>query len=312
MSPVTATNLLRTESPQSPIPFTEYVTLIHQGTFSDGEGDSYRILSRVQGSSWSARRLERDRLSANFQGDPLWPKKVLAKYKALSEYFALNSSAEDCCILPMTKTINRKLGLLTGSESGFRDLRDYSQPISDRAYVDAFIEYGILPMGEIQDRDSVHDWAYHFVTFLLPDYLMRVREALAFVRARIHLCHGETEYAWNYYGHTLNAQGQMQGRPVKEKMAHVDAVYRQMAISLDVATAKPVQLLALELAGRIQACQGEQRSVGVYMGGVTQEAIDQILWMEPKRWIAAPKRSALTEVMPYLNSQLKDLEARAN
>jgi hypothetical protein len=69
-------------------------------------------------------------------------------------------------------------------------------------------------------------------------------------------------------------------------------------------------LLALERAGRIEACRSEERALGVFLSGVSQAALNQILWMEPKPPFAASEREVPNLVMNYLHAQLNTSEAR--
>jgi len=158
----------------------------------------------------------------------------------------------------------------------------------------------------------VHDWAYHFVTFLFTDYLENVRSNLLWIRKRIHLFRGGTNYSWNYYGHSLNEKGQMQGEGQLEEMSHEAAIYRQMAIALDVATAKFVQLMALEQQGQIERCQAEIHAVGVFLNGITKESIKTILWMEPSLPFSPPsKEGDPIQTMAYIHNTLAKLDQRA-
>ncbi len=315
MSPVIALNILdrpvilKTEAPASQIPRGDYITLLHRGNLDLGPFQ-FRLISRLPETKWSAARLEKNRLSANFQGNPLWPERVLSPYESLSRYFFLKaSSSEQSCILPMALTLNSKINDLLGDRFGFQE---FEESLTDKDYVDTFIDSGRLPMANPIDRDSVHDWAYHFVTFLFTDYLENVRSNLLWIRKRIHLFQGTTNYSWNYYGHSLNEKGQMEGQGQLEEMNHEAAIYRQMAIALDVATAKFVQLMALEQQGQIERCQAEIQAVGVFLNGVTSESIKTILWMEPSLPFSPPsKEGEPIQTMAYIHTTLAKLDQRA-
>lgn len=323
MNPAIALNIiseptpLQTEAAATPIASSEYVTIQHRGTLKVG-GDEYRLISRLPTARWGAGRLERDRLSANFQGDPLWPQFVLQKYPNLLRYFALTgNSDEQNCILPMTKTINRNLVELANSEFGFMDYADYPfdevGKVSARTYVDTFIDRGRLPMAPLEDRDSIHDWSYHFITFLFPEYLESVRQNLLFIRGNLYRFAGEATHSWNYYGHAVDEHGQMRGHGVVETMAYSEAIYRQMAIALDVATAKFVQLMRLELKGKVEQCKAERAAVGVFLSGVSAASVRKILWMEKTLPFASElEDKPIQDPLVYIERRLALLEYKAS
>lgn len=272
-----------------------YVSLRHRGLLSIRFGEEverYRLLSRDPRAPWCVARLEKDRLSANFQGNPLWPHRVLRDFPNLCDHFALSHAFNDAaCILPLTAEINDRLDLLLGrtlrtspKRFGFQDASHYSATGGDlipaQDYVDAFIDSGKLPMADVGERSSVHDWSYHFVTFLFEAFLENVRLNLELIRRNLGRFPGVTCYAWNYYGHTLDQGGKMKGHTVREELSHRAAVYRQMAVSLDVATAKLVQLLCLQQAGHGDRCRSEWEACEVFAGGVRREAIRNLLELE--------------------------------
>lgn len=313
---------LSTEAPESALEATAYVTLQHRGllTLNGPEGDEYyRLVSRPDSAPWNVARLEKNRLSANFQGNPLWPVRVLQNYPQLREYFGLNDAATELsCILPLARTINAKMQSLTQSSFAFQLIEDYPRDshghIDTRDYVDTFIDQRKLPMAELTDRDSIHDWSYHFVTLLFSTYLENVRLNLLYIRENLDRFHGTTRYAWNYYGHTLDSEGQMRGKGVIEEMDARDAVYRQMAIALDVATAKPVQLLGLEQKGLIEKCPSEVEAIRVFSDGVRQEAVHHILWMEESleaKLNAPAKESQQHDILKAFHHRLTELNRRA-
>jgi len=283
--PARESRLLETETPATPLETSAYVTLEHRGWLSlavNHKLENYRLLVRRGEGAWSVARLERDRLSANFQGNPLWPQKVLEPYKNLSGHFGLtDSSTDSACLVPLADTINGRLNELLPLQSGPVIFGfEHGTELCNHSYVDRFIDFGKLPLADVTERDSVHDWSYHFVTFLFQEYLENVRLTLEFIRSRISLFSGTTAYAWNYYGHTLDERSQMKGSAVVEEMPYEEAIYRQMAISLDVCTAKIVQLLGLYSKGLIDQCQREVELIDLFSDGVTLAAVQRILWME--------------------------------
>jgi hypothetical protein len=303
--------LLKTETPSSEIPFTDYVTLQHRG-FEDFGEERYRILTRLPGAKWSALRLERDRLSANFQGNPLWPHKALARYPKLSAALGLAGAfGEDVCLLPDFRTANSFLRNLGQGRFRF----EAGQPATDRAYVDNFIDACILPMAPALERDSVHDWAYHFVTLLFPEYLESLRRNLDWIRAHIHRFEGSVTREWNHYGHSRDEQGSMILHSRRDTTSWEEAVYRQMAVSLDVCTAKIVQILCVDEKGLLDRCLSELKIVSVFAAGVTAESLATVLWLEPNlAKILAPPPSTghafRPEAMKYLRDHLENLESR--
>ncbi len=306
---------LKTETPATVVPAYAYVTLSNRGLLHIGE-DLYRILTRLPDGEWSALRLEKDRLSANFQGNPLWPKLCLAAYPGLSQYFGLSASATaTACILPMAKTVNRALGELFAGQ-GFKAF-GFAEGInpSERSYVDLFIDEGKLPMADVVERDSIHDWSYHFMTLLFPEYLENVRLTLKHIRDHLSLFSGSTAYAWNYYGHSLDENENMKGHAVIEEMPYEAAIYRQMAISLDVATAKIVQLLGLARKGLLHKCRREVDLLSFFSNGVSMEGLQNILYLEKNLNMLAPKSTCGHKIddapMKYLFSSLEKLEKKA-
>jgi hypothetical protein len=301
--------LLKTDAPATDIPFTDYVTLRHHG-FRDFGGETYRVLSRVPGARWRALRLERDRLSANFQGHPLWPHKALARYPKLSASLGLAGAySKDVCLLPDMDTANGFLRVLGLGHFQFRG----AQPASDRAYVDAFIDRRVLPMADVLGRDSIHDWSYHFLTFLFPEYLESVRANLEWIRAHLHRFEGKVTRAWVHYGHGRDESGRMTIDAREERTAWEEAIYRQMAVSLDVCTAKIVQILCVDESGQIERCRSELNIVSVFSAGVTDESLAVLLWLEPrlKETLSAPRRGRPLypeDTMNYLRAKLAELE----
>tara|TARA_Y100001935_G_C17308278_1_gene513898 strand:- start:2571 stop:3626 length:1056 start_codon:yes stop_codon:yes gene_type:complete len=302
--------ILQIESVESDFDKEDCVSLVHRGTFRIG-GESFRLISRNGDSEWSGMRLEKDRISANFQGSPLWPQKALEDFPNLIAFFNLKSCSSDrSCILPMDSVINHRLRAL--DIQGFSFKRRDSE-ISCEEYVDSFLAQGVLPMAPLVDRNSIHDWSYHFVTFLIPEYLESVQANLKWIRDRISLYSGLTNYSWNYYGHTLDDQGKMISFGIQEEMTYRDAIYRQMAVSLDVATAKIVQLLLLERTGHIKNCRTELLSVAIFMSGVHSDAIRKILWMEKDFPFDLPDPFDFEKVNPmeFIYSKLAKTDLKA-
>ena len=255
----------------------DFSSVAHAGQLKLPSGEEYRVLRRV-GERWLAARLTEDRLSANFQGSPLWPERVLSPYPNLSAYFGLGKSSESLCFIPSMETINGKLKALFG-QSAFTFAR--VENLTESQYVDLFVRHRQLPMACDEDQDSVHDWSYHFVALLFQDFLENVRVAADFVRewarGRDHL----VERTWNYYGHSLNSKGQFQSQYRVEKLPFSAAIDRQLAIAIDVATAKIVQILMLRTQGRTHAIQGELHQLDRFLKGIGRDAIDILIWLEP-------------------------------
>lgn len=307
--------VLKVDKPQSDIAATEYVSLCHRGFARVALGslkEEYRILVR-QGSSWQAVRLEKNRLSANFQGSPLWPALALAQFKNLQNYFGLDgASSKSVCLIPTPSTINQKLaGLLAPLAFRFSE----KMPICEKEYVDNFIDQGILPMAPIDDRDSVHDWSYHFVTFLFPEYMENVRQTLLFIRGNLSLFQGSVVRGWNFYGHSHDANGNMKGEAIPEQLYYQDAIYRQMAISLDVATAKIVQLLCLREKGLIGRCRSELDYIGCFFARVSRSSVHRMLFMESNldslfQRLPAPE-PLQCDVLNCIDENLRQLDQKA-
>lgn len=309
--PLHQQRLLATDPPASHLAPLSYVSLRHAGTLTV-EGDEFRLVVRYPEGLWSVQRLEQDRLSANFQGNPLWPELTLAPYPNLSAFFGLDgSSNEEACILPLPSLIQKRLRSLFVERGDkvfyFVEAADWT----DCRYVDAFLDHGQLPYARLHDRDSIHDWSYHFVTLLFPDYLENLRLNLRFIRDHLDRFQGQTSYAWNYYGHSLDANHRFESHPRIEAMPHVDAIYRQMAISLDVFTAKIVQLLNMRRHGLLDKCQRELDAIATIFNGVSLKAVEAILWMETDvkdRFTFSPNEYDKIAPMAHLLSALERLE----
>ncbi len=310
---------LKTQAPDSPFEMSEVVTLAHHGWAtlpSSGNSERYRLVKRLDDAKWSAVRLERDRLSANFQGNPLWPHQVLQTYKQLSDHFGLEGAyTADACLLPSVETINQKLNSIGLGDFTFQNAGEIT--LTDQAYVDAFIDDGYLPMAAPEDRDSIHDWSYHFLTLLFTDYLENVRLNLAWIRKNIGVFEGQVVRNWNYYGHRQDTYKKFIGEIKPEAMDWADAIYRQMAISLDVCTAKIVQILCMEQRGLLEKCSGELNIVSIFSNGVTDESLARILWLEPEpdSILSPPAVGAGRKYPPcamtYIKAKLSYLEQKA-
>ena len=100
---------------------------------------------------------------------------------------------------------------------------------------------------------------------------------------------------------------------IQEEMTYRDAIYRQMAVSLDVATAKIVQLLLLERTGHIKNCRTELLSVAIFMSGVHSDAIRKILWMEKDFPFDLPDPFDFEKVNPmeFIYSKLAKTDLKA-
>jgi hypothetical protein len=94
-------------------PISRYFSLKHGGLLRINYGDDceeFRILTRIHDLPWSVVRLEKDRLSANFQGNPCWPQIILDSYQHLSDYLGLSQSVrENLCFVPTIATLNQKI-----------------------------------------------------------------------------------------------------------------------------------------------------------------------------------------------------------
>lgn len=303
--------VLNTDTPASPVPAVEYVNLLHLGFASCGS-ERFRVLRRQDAAPWSAVRLEADRLSANFQGNPLWPEQAIRRYPELSEHFALGLSSPSTCWIPDQETVNAALKQLLGDQAyQFVGRKEMSDP----QYVDLFIDERCLPMAPVEERDSVHDWSYHFVTFLFQEYLENVRLTLKWIRANMARFEGQVSREWNYYGHTHDEHGRMKGTAKLEVMPYTQAIYRQMAISLDVATAKIVQLLCLREKGMAARLAGELEFIRKFFGGVTAEGAQTILWLEKNLNLPSPTVGTGYRIecapIKYLDTTLQALERKA-
>lgn len=228
-------------------PISRFFSLKHRGILRINYGDhceEFRILMRIHDLPWSVVRLEKDRLSANFQGNPCWPQIILAPYQHLSDYLGLSQSVcENVCFVPTIETINQKIkGLLLRAAAPLNEdlflFCDESRyvgctptALSDKSYVDTFIDSGYLPMGNLNSLDSIHDWSYHFMSLMFPQFLKNIRSTLRVIRDHVSKFVGSTSYAWNYYGHTLDKDGKFRATQKLEHMNYDSAIYRQMAVS---------------------------------------------------------------------------------
>jgi hypothetical protein len=276
-------------------PISRFFSLKHRGILRINYGDhceEFRILMRIHDLPWSVVRLEKDRLSANFQGNPCWPQIILAPYQHLSDYLGLSQSVrENVCFVPTIETINQKIkDLLLGAAPLNEDLfffcdesryeRCTSPGLSDKSYVDTFIDFGYLPMGNLNSLDSIHDWSYHFISLMFPQLLKNIRSTLRVIRDHVSKFVGSTSYVWNYYGHTLDKDGKFRATQKLEHMNYDSAIYRQMAVSLDVGTAKIIQLLMAERNGLLNQVSTEIAWCELFMTGVHLDGIKSLLYLE--------------------------------
>jgi hypothetical protein len=319
--------LLTTEPPATPIDPLSYVSLRDCGTLTH-EGEAFRILRPAAPGHWCATRLENDRLTANFQGNPLWPFEVLDAYPNLAGLFGLFPSlSDDACIIPLPETINARLAQLhrTLSEGDdgcpwFRQVQAYDsydgELITDEDYIDSFIDHTAFPVSREETKDSLHDWSYHFMTLLFPSYFDGLRRTLAWVRTHISDFHGPSHHAWNYFGHTLDDNGYLVGNFRAETIPYRSAIYRQMSITLDSATGKPIQLLMLHKRGRLDRYEGERQAASAFLSGVTDWSVRCILFLEPEdAIIEAPVKCADVpeqDIVDYMVSRLETLEHQAS
>ena len=264
----------------------DYVSLYNLGSFirkppGHGDHDAFKLYERIAGLPWMREKLERDRTSANYQGNPLWPTHVLKKMPYLASYFGLIDATDDkrCCI-PGHQAINMRLGALL--EAGLDTAWSFAayqdeQPFSDRAYVDAFVRNRTLPCAAEDTRDFLHDWSYHFISLLLPKFLEGVRlnvEILLYLAKKITI---PTLTYWNIYGHSEDERGQTKSLKIEEELAYHDAIARRIAIEIDVLTARPVQALMEILEGRPENARRIARFCGLFLSPPTQSSLRQLL-----------------------------------
>jgi len=315
--------LLTAEAPATAIDPLACVTLRHCGIVHGPGGERFRVLGLAAPGRWAATRLERDRLTANFQGNPLWPVDILSDYPRLARLFGLYPSlSARACVIPTAETINARIAELTADDEvqfRFRAVDEYRSScdgtIGEQDYVDTFIDEAVFPISPIATKDSLHDWSYHFMTLLFPRYAGGIRAALARVRARSVGLDGEVSRVWNYFGHTLDERGNFKPDLRTERLPYRAAIYRQMAITLDSATAKPVQLLAMKRRGRLDRCAGEVEAASQLLAGVSAETLQRVLFLErPQTLVEAPARrtdASAPDIISYMGARLDQLDQRA-
>lgn len=262
------------------------VSVQRLGEFFPGEqsrrGDeSFQLYERIDDLPWLRERIERDRTSANYQGSPLWPMQVLAAHPALAAWFGLGGAVADrhCC-LPSCESIRQRLARLRDLGMGtcwtFAAYRG-DEPLTERAYVRAFLEDRTLPCAAEDSRDFLHDWSYHFLSLLLPDFLEGIRvnvDILLRLAARVRL---PTKQRWGVYGCSEDASGRLVTRFVDEALPYEEAIARRIAIGIDVLTARPVQALLESMAGREDKAVEISRPCALYLGPPTQASLQHLL-----------------------------------
>ena len=314
--------LLITGRIQNPIKQESYVTLFNKGKAHRKKDlkATHRVLEKNIDSNWGAYQLERDRISANFQGNPLWPYNVLKKYQNIIKHFdLLPQLTQNICLIPTLEKINNDLESikLKNNKFKFYELK-VDEKISEKEYVNMFIDQNLLPMATEKNRDSIHDWSYHFLTMLFPKYLELVQDCLRGIRNNLPHKNELNLYSWNYYGHTVDFEGKMRGIEKTCEMTCHDAIYRQMAISLDVATAKPIQLLLLSNSEPKKSLKNELRSIEVFFQVFCQKSFDKVIWQNLSRKrisidfnkISENSNSIRLDVISYFESELQKLNTQ--
>lgn len=262
------------------------VSLLDLGQFhpalEDGaQAGAFQVYERIKGLPWLRERLEHDRTSANYQGNPLWPLQVLAGHPALADWFGLRGAADDsrCCV-PGGRAVMHRLARLReaglGTTWSFAPYRD-GEPFSDQEYVHAFLQDRTLPCASEDSRDFLHDWSYHFISLLLPDFLESIRlnlEILMLLAAKIRL---PTRDRWGIYGHSEDADGQQLTRFIDEALPYDEAIARRIAIEVDVLTARPVQSLLESIEGREARAAAISWPCALYLGPPTQASLCHLL-----------------------------------
>jgi hypothetical protein len=262
------------------------VSLLDLGQFHPALEDgaaagAFQVYERITDLPWLRERLERDRTSANFQGNPLWPLQVLAGHPALAGWFGLNGAADDfrCCV-PGGRAVTHRLARLCeaglGTTWSFAPYGD-GEPFSDRKYLHAFLHDRTLPCAPEHSRDFVHDWSYHFISLLLPDFLENIRlnlEILLRLAATVRL---PTRVRWGIYGHSEDADGLLLTRFIEEALPYDEAIARRIATEVDVLTARPVQALLASIEGKEARAVAISQPCVLYLGPPTQASLRHLL-----------------------------------
>lgn len=231
-----------------------------------GRSERYHVYERLPGEPWARVRLEADRLAANFQGNPLWPRQILRQHPTLTHHFGLCGESEGrVCLIPDVSLINMRLAELEGLGAGdrpsfgFLPVADYPVDadgrIADETYVMRFVEEGVLPFDSVDRRDCIHDWSYHFPTMLFHRFLSHMRANLqwAIDHSAYETDDGRaapSQQEWNYFGHSLDEAGRFRSMLIPERLSRRAALFRQLAIGLDSNCAKIVQFLKVGLDGQ--------------------------------------------------------------
>lgn len=301
--------------------FRRYATLQLSGSIIQDGVPQHHIYRRHSGAPWGAYRVEKNTFSANYQGNPLWPARVVAKFPYLATHLELSHSyTKNMCIVPTPSRFNERLARLGLNKYGFKEITSYPSykncGISDFDYVSQFVDGGFLPYAAYGERDAIHDWSYHSVSFLFEGYLDQVRTRFRrIVDALSNYRGADVTYAWDLYGCSFDEKT---GLPIKERvtktMPHVHALYRQLAVSLDVASAKPSQVLHYHYANKPRLCQLELDVMRSFADSCEDCFIRTVLWMEKKSLGSSCKgslRDGFGIRVSDLNAILAELNTRA-
>jgi hypothetical protein len=289
------------------LPANSFVSLVDCGPpFTEGENRD-RTIKSVVCNDWLRVRIEENRVSANFQVNPLCVPFILRRYPQLLHYFAIHADgfcyryvggkdfftlSADSLTLPGYSDLNAKLQEIhsrVGVSSCFTFLPVDSYRTAaahggfpeDAEYVQRFIESHFLPLGRPHTRNFAHDWSYHFSALLFPEILENLRLTIIEVLRGTDWRVEAREYEWNYYGHSLDESGEIQGQKKKELQTYSAYIYRQIAIAIDVVTAKIVKLLVrIDGDGFFMCTEDEAAMINSFRLPVSRNSLHKVLWME--------------------------------
>ncbi|MEP1964238.1 hypothetical protein [Tateyamaria sp.] len=216
------------------------------GDVLNGHSRHY-IIERKKDLPWFIARTSNDRWAVNFQGNPLWPQAILSPHPQMLEVFGLTTNKSDeTTLVPSWYTINRTLKELSNRSKEGTFFQFTEGHVETKNFVNQFIEDRKIPAGETGSLDFFHDWSYHFVPLLFSTYMENLRLTLLSIRSRLYDIDDPStefsEYSWSYYGHTLDELGQYVVSHRKERLSREDSIFRQMALSIDVFSAKLTQI----------------------------------------------------------------------
>lgn len=296
----------------------------YMGEFFCDAGKFHQI-RRMDSWPWFIARTKSDLIAGNFQGNPLWPSRCLRDFPSIKGFFGLSDDESVSeCVIPDAVTINKRLELIS-TDLGESINYKYAVSIAENErlasslefYVDSFVDRRLLPFGLPGTIDFLHDWSYHFLPLLYPFYLENIRLCLSHIRKRLFefsFVSEKVSRQWNYYGHSLDSNGQYISDYRNEELSIRTTIYRQMARAIDVCTARVTQLSVCLVNGHRQQLKSALKDFAIFIGPLSNTAIERVLFLESRLDTYRIETNSCQCTDPgdsvaYLQARLKNISA---